>query len=194
MVFRAVFWVISLTHPWWWRQYAPLKRRSTIILHGSITQKTALNILLWKRSSNVTSSGIGRWNILRNVRFQVFTAANMKMKAFWYTQPCSLVGVDRRFRSAYCVMIIAWWWRQYAPFKRLSTTTSLHGAIYQKSVVCILRNVLRILSFLRTNVETWTQTHYSSSIFDPLQVRKNWREAHLWKIYVDGWGVKLNTS
>jgi hypothetical protein len=30
-------------HPWWWRQYAPLKRRSTIILHGSITQKTALN-------------------------------------------------------------------------------------------------------------------------------------------------------
>jgi hypothetical protein len=31
------------THPWWWRQYAPLKRRSTIILHGSTTQKTALN-------------------------------------------------------------------------------------------------------------------------------------------------------
>jgi hypothetical protein len=26
-----------------WRLYAPLKRRSTIILHGSITQKTALN-------------------------------------------------------------------------------------------------------------------------------------------------------
>jgi hypothetical protein len=33
-------------HPWWWRQYAPLKRRSTIILHGSTTQKTALNITL----------------------------------------------------------------------------------------------------------------------------------------------------
>jgi hypothetical protein len=27
-----------------WRQYAPLKRRSTIILHGSISQKTTLNI------------------------------------------------------------------------------------------------------------------------------------------------------
>jgi hypothetical protein len=26
------------THPWWWRQYAPLKRRLTIILHGSISQ------------------------------------------------------------------------------------------------------------------------------------------------------------
>jgi hypothetical protein len=32
-------------HPWWWRQYAPLKRRSTIILHGSITHKTTLNIV-----------------------------------------------------------------------------------------------------------------------------------------------------
>jgi hypothetical protein len=35
----------SESHPWWWRQYAPLKRRSTIILHGSTTQKTALNII-----------------------------------------------------------------------------------------------------------------------------------------------------
>jgi hypothetical protein len=31
-------------HPWWWRQYAPLKRRSTIILHGSTSQKTILNV------------------------------------------------------------------------------------------------------------------------------------------------------
>jgi hypothetical protein len=31
------------SHPWWWRQYAPLKRRSTIILHGSTSQKTILN-------------------------------------------------------------------------------------------------------------------------------------------------------
>jgi hypothetical protein len=32
------------THAGCWRQYAPLKRRSTIVLHGSITQKTVLNI------------------------------------------------------------------------------------------------------------------------------------------------------
>jgi hypothetical protein len=38
MMFRVVFWVIR--DEW---QYAPLKRRSTIILHGSITQKTTLN-------------------------------------------------------------------------------------------------------------------------------------------------------
>jgi hypothetical protein len=25
--------IILHTHPWWWRQYAPLKRRSTVILH-----------------------------------------------------------------------------------------------------------------------------------------------------------------
>jgi hypothetical protein len=37
---------VWLTHPWWWRQYAPLKRRSTIILHGRISQKTTLNIIL----------------------------------------------------------------------------------------------------------------------------------------------------
>jgi hypothetical protein len=36
-----VLWIIR--DEW---QYAPLKRRSTIILHGSITQKTALNIIL----------------------------------------------------------------------------------------------------------------------------------------------------
>jgi hypothetical protein len=36
----------SEIHPWWWRQYAPVKRRSTIILHSSISQKTTLNIVL----------------------------------------------------------------------------------------------------------------------------------------------------
>jgi hypothetical protein len=35
-----------IVHQWWWRQYAPLKRRSTIILHGSTSQKTILNIIL----------------------------------------------------------------------------------------------------------------------------------------------------
>jgi hypothetical protein len=32
--------------PWWWRQHVPLKRRSTIILHGSTSQKTNLNFIL----------------------------------------------------------------------------------------------------------------------------------------------------
>jgi hypothetical protein len=35
------------------------------------------------------------------VRFQVITAASMKMTAFWDIVPCSVVGVDRHFRGAY---------------------------------------------------------------------------------------------
>jgi hypothetical protein len=34
-------------------------------------------------------------------RFQVLTAASMRIRAFWNLAPCSLVGVDRRFRDAY---------------------------------------------------------------------------------------------
>jgi len=50
MMFRVVFWVILpckmiFDRRFRWRQYAPLKRRSTIILYGSITQKTTLNII-----------------------------------------------------------------------------------------------------------------------------------------------------
>jgi hypothetical protein len=37
------------------------------------------------------------------MRFQVLTAASMKMEAFWDIAPCSLVGVDPRFRDAYCL-------------------------------------------------------------------------------------------
>jgi hypothetical protein len=43
----ALTWSIvissTISLDWWWRQYAPLKLRSTIILHGSISQKTTLN-------------------------------------------------------------------------------------------------------------------------------------------------------
>jgi hypothetical protein len=47
MMFRIVFWDVLpckiFVDRRWWRQYAPLKRRSTIILHGSTSQKTILN-------------------------------------------------------------------------------------------------------------------------------------------------------
>jgi hypothetical protein len=47
---------VTLTHPWWWRQYAPLKRWSTVILHGSTSQKTVLNIILTAvRTWNLTT-------------------------------------------------------------------------------------------------------------------------------------------
>jgi hypothetical protein len=37
------------------------------------------------------------------VRFQVLTAASMKITIFWDVAPCSLVEVYRRFRGAYCL-------------------------------------------------------------------------------------------
>jgi hypothetical protein len=37
------------------------------------------------------------------VRFQVLTAASMKIRTFWDIAPCGLVVVDRRFRSVYCL-------------------------------------------------------------------------------------------
>jgi hypothetical protein len=39
----------------------------------------------------------------RCVRFQVLTVASMKCRVFWDVAPCSLIGVDRRFRRAYCL-------------------------------------------------------------------------------------------
>jgi hypothetical protein len=41
--------------------------------------------------------------ILIHVRFQVLTAASMKIRAFWDIAQCNLVRVDRRFTGAYCL-------------------------------------------------------------------------------------------
>jgi hypothetical protein len=49
-----------MSNPWWWRQYAPQKRRSTINLHGSTTQKTALNNL-WVSLRAGESNVVGEW-------------------------------------------------------------------------------------------------------------------------------------
>jgi len=56
-----------------------------------------------------------------HVRFQVLTAAGMKITAF-------------RKMAAYGV-ISAWWWRQCEPLKRRSNYTILHGAIFHKAVI-----------------------------------------------------------
>jgi hypothetical protein len=80
------------------------------------------------------------------VGFDVHTAANMKMWAFWDILLCSLIGVDPRFRGAYCLQHQGWWWRQYAPLKRQSTPTRLHGTIPQKVLIFILYNVFQTCS------------------------------------------------
>jgi hypothetical protein len=37
---------------------------------------------------------------LLKVRFQVFTAASMKMTVFWDVAPCSVLEIDRRFKDS----------------------------------------------------------------------------------------------
>jgi hypothetical protein len=49
----------------------------------------------------------------------------MKTTVFWDIAPCSLDETDRGFRGAYCLHY------QSAPLKRRSTSTTLHGAIFQ---------------------------------------------------------------
>jgi hypothetical protein len=68
-----------------------------------------------------------------HVRFQVLTAASMKRRVLWDVAPCSLVGVDRRLRGAYCLH------RQgheliHLPDDGGSTPTRLHGAASEKTL------------------------------------------------------------
>jgi hypothetical protein len=56
-------------------------------------------------------------------------AAGMKMRAFWDVTPCSLVGVDRRFRGAYCL---------HHQGDESSSPTRLHGATSQKALTFMI--------------------------------------------------------
>jgi hypothetical protein len=56
-------------------------------------------LLLLEENSN---AGLRRVR-LRSVRFQVLTAASMKMAVFWVVAPRRLVEVYRRFRGACCL-------------------------------------------------------------------------------------------
>jgi hypothetical protein len=62
------------------------------------------------------------------VRFQVLTATNMKMTAFWNDAPCSLAELNRRFRGA-------------AP----STGRWVHIAVYQAALIFICKLVFATL-------------------------------------------------
>jgi hypothetical protein len=91
LMFRVVFWVILPCKMivdrrfrwWWWRQYAPLKRQSIIILHGSITQKTTLNIIL---------AAVRTWNLKTFSLFTCFQTDALHVRQLlcqWY-HACSL--------------------------------------------------------------------------------------------------------
>jgi hypothetical protein len=103
-------------------------------MHTS-TLRTSDQSLLW--STDISSSC---------VRFQVLTAASMKSIAFLDIMPCSLVGVDRRFRCA-CFIISLLCWGQYTPLKRQSTPTRLHGAISQKLLIFTSPSCSYVISY-----------------------------------------------
>jgi hypothetical protein len=95
---------------------------------------------LFSEPQNRYSSDIGIQKMLNSV---------MKFRVFWDIAPCSHVEVDRCFRGAYGLHRpwSPWWW-QYAPLKRRSTSTWLHGATSYKT-----------LNFTLSAVRTWHLTN-----------------------------------
>jgi hypothetical protein len=69
----------------WWKQYVPLKRRSTIILHGSISQKTNLYFIFAAvRTWNLTHRpDDGGSTYLWNVGRQLFYTAVHPRRQIW---------------------------------------------------------------------------------------------------------------
>jgi hypothetical protein len=97
---------------------------------NSLSTSSSLQLLVSARLQPSSLLHIGHIPCCDNTsRFQVFTAASMKMTAFGDIAPCSLVEADRRFRGAYCLHRQGGWWRQYAP------STRPHDAISQKAVI-----------------------------------------------------------
>jgi hypothetical protein len=66
---RSPVWLLC-NLPWWWRQHVPLKHRSTIILHGSTSQKTNLNFILAAVRTWNFSCLVARRAVLTDEHFQ----------------------------------------------------------------------------------------------------------------------------
>jgi hypothetical protein len=106
-----------------------------------------------------------------NTRFEVFTAASMKLSVVWDIAPCSLVGVDWRFRGVYCLHYQGdqhyHLWKQWVRLKRRSVSPRLYGATSQKSVVLILAG-MRTQNFTKNFVTlyflTWKSINFPVSL------------------------------
>jgi hypothetical protein len=71
-----------------------------------------------------------------HVKFEVLTVTSTKMAVFWDVAPCSLVGIDRPFKGAYCLLYhsgksddggskLLWNVGQYLPDSHLRIISSL---------------------------------------------------------------------
>jgi hypothetical protein len=103
---------------WWWRQYGPLKRRSTSTwLHGATS-----------RCPDYGGS-TDLWNVgPLQLDCMVLHQGALMMEAVRTSETSVNINVTTR-RS----IKVPWWWRQYAPLKRRSTSTWVHGATSQKT-------------------------------------------------------------
>jgi hypothetical protein len=68
------------------------------------------------------------------MRFQVLTATSMKTSVLWDISPCTLVGIDRRFRGAYCLHNQG---DKPASPKRQWISAGLHSTASQKTAIFI---------------------------------------------------------
>jgi hypothetical protein len=156
---RTTLWMWDFAHPWWWRQYAPLKRRSTIILHGSITQKTALNIILYGFSWNFTLSSFTK--ICQHIPILVKSNNN---RHFEWRSMC--ISVHRRDsvanpQPADQICEESPWWHQH-PAGKVSGPT--HMVI---NLTCSTRNTCKCQ---RSNLVTAPNLLYYSCTSKPIQL------------------------
>jgi hypothetical protein len=79
----------GMDHPWWWRQHVPLKRRSTIILHGSTSQKTILK---------VTINCFRTWGY----KYSVFFSVNSRFRKITFTD-MAVAGTHNALRRVNAV-------------------------------------------------------------------------------------------
>jgi hypothetical protein len=96
---------MRLTHPWWWRQYVPLKRRSTIILHGSTSQKIMRLTHPWwwrqyvplKRRSTIILHGSTSQKTILNIKVEMSTFTLWKQIHCCKVNYCNELGRQSKF-------------------------------------------------------------------------------------------------
>jgi hypothetical protein len=96
LLLRQVFWINYESSPWWWRQYAPLKRRSTLTWqHGATFQKTLHFILATVRTWNLTQLESFKGNQLSKVLPESYCSWSWQNVTLWWKwrlidTPCAI--------------------------------------------------------------------------------------------------------
>jgi hypothetical protein len=152
---RRQFW----THPWWWRQYAPLKRRSTINLHGSVSQKTILNSSLMMEAVRTSETSVDNQftrqyipedNSEHELTCSLAVRPFLSNRYFWKTRWVDDDGVRLRLWTARISGPIVrppgdtWAWRTIVEWcqqrKTDSSTRALRQSYQQNILVASRRN------------------------------------------------------